>query len=219
MQNFTFNTEDMHTYIMEHVLRSDMKQTLSALAFAKEKYDGLMRKNGEPYIAYPMTTACSALSCGLCNDEAIAALLLHNICEDCNISPNELPVNGAVKHGIELIRFDVIKGEANDIERNRYYDLLLQSREISLAKAIECCHNISIINKKFTQNKIRSYIDEVRRNVLPLLEKMKNTYTDDADILFAIKYHIVSIINSVEAALDACENEKWQFNSINNFHA
>ena len=44
-----------------------------------------------PYINHPFTMACHALAMGLEDDELIAALLLHDVVEDCGVSAEELP--------------------------------------------------------------------------------------------------------------------------------
>ena len=41
--------------------------------------------------------------------------------------------------------------------------------------------------------------------MLPLLKKAKVTYPNDADILFVLKYHICSVVDSIEATMMAYE--------------
>ena len=43
--------------------------------------------------------------------------------------------------------------------------------------------------------------------VLPLLKKAKSVYPEDADMLFLLKYHIVSVVDSIEATIQVFENE------------
>ena len=50
-----------------------------------------------------------------------------------------------------------------------------------------------------------SYIEETRRFVYPLLRKAKLAYPDEADILFVLKYHMTSVVNSIEATIQAYE--------------
>jgi len=46
--------------------------------------------------------------------------------------------------------------------------------------------------------------------VLPLLKKAKSVYTDDADMLFLLKYHITSVVDSIEATIEIFEREQKQ---------
>ena len=41
----------------------------------------------------------------------------------------------------------------------------------------------------------------VLQYVLPLLRKAKTAYPEDADVLFILKYHIVSVVDSLDAAM------------------
>ena len=52
--------------------QQNMEETLKALAFAREKYSGQLRKSGEPYIVHPLTMACNAVSLGIKEDAVIA---------------------------------------------------------------------------------------------------------------------------------------------------
>ena len=60
----------------------------------------------------------------------------------------------------------------------------------------------------FSVEKLKSYIEETRHYVLPLLRKVKNQYPEDSDILFVLKYHIVSVVDSIDATIQVFENEK-----------
>lgn len=41
-----------------------------------------IRKNGDAYIIHPLSMACFAIGLGLTDDNLIAVILLHDICED-----------------------------------------------------------------------------------------------------------------------------------------
>ena len=203
-----YNHEKMYTYIKGYATGAGMKETLKALAFAREKHAGQLRKDGQPYIVHPLTMACNALGMGIKDDEVVATILLHDVCEDCGVSVVELPVNPTVKQGVELMTFRIMDGESKEIAKNRYYNMLIQSREATLTKLIDRCHNVSSMAGTFSVAKLKSYIDETRHYVLPLLKKAKGVYPADADILFLLKYHIVSVVDSIEATIQVFEAEK-----------
>ena len=200
-----FNPEKMYTYLRGYASGAGMKETLKALAFAREKHSGQFRKSDEPYIIHPLMMACNAVSMGIKDDTVVATILLHDVCEDCGVGLAELPVNDTVKHAVDLMTFRVMEGETNEIAKNRYYNMLLQSREASMTKLIDRCHNVSSMAGTFSVEKLKSYIEETRHYVLPLLRKVKNHYPEESDILFVLKYHIVSVVDSVNTTIQVFE--------------
>ena len=89
----------------------------------------------------------------------------------------------------------------------RYYNMLLQSREATLTKLLDRCHNVSSMAGTFSREKLKAYIDETRQYVLPMLRKAKRVYPEDADVLFILKYHIVSVVDSIDATIQLFENQ------------
>lgn len=201
----TFDHEKMYTYIRGYASGAQMDQTLRALSFARAKHEGQSRKSGEPYIIHPLTMACNALSMRIRDDAVIATILLHDVCEDCGVAIAELLVNAEVKHSVELMTFTVMDGETKDMAKVRYYNMMLESRPATLCKLIDRCHNVSSMAGTFSKEKLIAYIEETRRFVLPLLKNAKVAYPNDADILFVLKYHICSVVDSIEATMMAYE--------------
>ena len=204
----TFKPEKMYTYLRGYASGAGMKETLKALAFARQMHNGQYRKNGDPYIVHPLMMACNAVSMGIRDDTVVATILLHDVCEDCGVGLAELPVNDTVKHAVDLMTFRVMEGETKEIAKNRYYNMLLQSREASMTKLIDRCHNVSSMAGTFSVEKLESYIEETRHYVLPLLRKVKNQYPVEADILFVLKYHILSVVDSSEETIHAFERNE-----------
>ena len=96
-------------------------------------------------------------------------------------------------------------GETKEIAKNRYYNMLLENREATLCKLIDRCHNVSSMAGTFSIEKLKSYIAETREYVFPLLRKAKEKYPADSDALFILKYHITSVVDSIDATLQAIE--------------
>ena len=207
MKHSAFHPEKMYTYLRGYASALDMKDTLKALSFAREKHKDQFRKSGEPYIVHPLTMACNAVSLGIKEDAVIVTILLHDVCEDCGVSVGELPVSDIVRHAVDLMTFRVMEGETKEIAKNRYYNLLVQCREAAITKLVDRCHNVSSMAGTFSVEKLKSYIEETRHYVLPLLRKVKNQYPEDSDILFVLKYHIVSVVDSIDATIQVFEQE------------
>lgn len=208
MTGTSFNSEKMYTYLRGLATGAGMKQTLKAMSFARDKHSGQLRKSGEPYIVHPLMMACNAVSIGIRDDTVIATILLHDVCEDCGVSLSELPVDDRVRNAVDLMTFRVMDGETKEIAKNRYYNMLLKSREATLTKLLDRCHNVSSMAGTFSEEKLKSYIEETRVHVLPMLRKAKRMYPEDADILFVLKYHIVSVVDSIDATIQLFENAR-----------
>lgn len=208
MKTAAFNPEKMYTYLRGFASGAGMKETLKALSFARAKHSGQFRKSGEPYIVHPLMMACNAVGMGIKDDMVVATILLHDVCEDCGVSVAELPVSDTVKHAVDLMTFRVMEGETKEIAKNRYYNMMLESREASLTKLIDRCHNVSSMAGTFSVEKLKSYIEETRHYVLPLLRKVKVMYPEEADILFMLKYHIVSVVDSIDATIRVFEENQ-----------
>ena len=200
-----FSSEKMYTYLRGYATGAKMHETLKALTFARMHHNGQKRKSGDPYIVHPLTMACNALSLGIRDDEIIATILLHDVCEDCNVCFQELPVNDRVRNSVALMTFQVMSGETKDTAKNRYYNLILQDRAATITKLLDRCHNVSSMAGTFSTENLKAYIEETRQYVLPLLRKAKTIYPEDSDILFVLKYHITSVVDSVEATMQVYE--------------
>ena len=207
MHQDIFNPERMHTYLKGFACGAQMPQTIRALAFAREKHRGQFRRSGAPYVIHPLTMACNALALGLREDDLIATILLHDVCEDCGVPLEELPVNDNVKRAVDLMTFRVLPGETKEQAKERYYDDLLQNREASICKLIDRCHNVSSMAGTFSVEKLKSYIEETRHYVVPLLRKVKLKYPEDSEILFVLKYHMLSVVDSIDATLQIMDQE------------
>ena len=70
------------------------------------------------------------------------------------------------------------------------------------------CEHIATVLPSISVEKLKAYIEETRHYVLPLLRKVKNQYPEDSDILFVLKYHIVSVVDSIDATIQVFEAEK-----------
>lgn len=202
-----FDSSKMYTYLKGYLHGANLTESLRALSFARECHMGQFRKSGEPYVIHPLTMACNAVSMGNRDDILVATILLHDVCEDCGVDVTELPVSEEVRKNVDLLTFRIMENETKEDAKKRYFRHLLDSREATLTKLIDRCHNVSTMAGTFSMEKLRAYIDETREYVLPLLKAAKSTFTDDSDMLFSLKYHIVSVVDSVDSMIQIMEEK------------
>ncbi|NLT13520.1 MAG: HD domain-containing protein [Clostridiales bacterium] len=197
-----FSTEKTFTYLKGYAMGAGMQETVSALSYARQKHNGQMRKSGEPYISHPLIMASHAVSLGITDDATVAAILLHDVTEDCGVEIDTLPFSDDVRTIVSLLTFKHQDENDKETEKAVYYDEISTDVRASICKLIDRCHNVSSMAGTFTEQKLLSYIDETTRYVLPMLRKTKDMHPEYGDILFVLKYHIHSVIDSIKATME-----------------
>ena len=199
-----FSEKHMYTLIKGYASSKNWTNTLSALKYARSSHDGQTRKGdfAIPYITHPLNIACHAMSLEIEEDEVIAAALLHDVCEDCDILPEELPVSEEVQEAVRLLTRIPMEGESREDTLKRYYGRLIKNRQATIVKLLDRCNNVSFMTFAFPDDKIRDYIAETRTYVLPLLEEARTRYPVYRNAYFLVKYHICSVINSIDVLVN-----------------
>lgn len=198
-----FSPDRMFTYLKGYVNGAVLPNARAALQFARRMHENQTRKDGKPYIVHPLTMACHAVALGLRQSDAIiAACLLHDVVEDCGVLPRDLPVDNYVKNVVALLTHD--KADPLDV----YYGRIMTDKTACLVKLLDRCDNVSTMSGVFTEKKLLSYIDETRRYVPMLYRTTKENWPELSDAMFVLKYHIASVINSLDAAVRVYNKEE-----------
>lgn len=196
-----FSEARMTTYIGAYCNAKHLHQTKRALAFAREKHDGQYRKPGHsderiPYIYHPLLLTCHALALGLEEDDLLSACLLHDVCEDCGVLPEELPVNEQTREAVRLLTKPENFGKT-DPEYKTYYEGIAGNRIALIVKLLDRCNNISSMATSFTDKRMAEYIKETQEYIHPLMEKARHEYPQYCNQLFLIRYHMNSVIEAL----------------------
>ena len=196
MSETRFDPEKMYTRLQGYCAALHWDDAARALAFAREAHSNQIRKSGEPYIIHPLTMACHATALGVQEEPVVAAIALHDVPEDCGIAVEDLPVrNPAIKDAVR--RLTHVKTVPLDV----YYDEIAKDPVASMGKLFDRCDNVSTMAGVFSDEKTRSYIQESRQYVMPLWRRTKDHWPQYSSQLFVIKYHILSILNSLDAVV------------------
>lgn len=193
----------MYQWLEKQAREKNLSQTLRALPFAMEKHKGQFRKGSEhiPYIVHPLTVACHAMSLGLVQDDLIASLLLHDVCEDCGVIPEELPAGDTVKKVVSLVTFDMKEGESREQAKQRYFETIARDDMACFVKILDRCNNISTMAGVFSHYKLVDYMEETEKYIMPLLEKMIERHSEYNDALFVVRYQMRSVLDSIRALI------------------
>lgn len=194
-----FSEESMYEFVAKTAGEKGLSSTIKVLPLMKEYHKGQTRKgpNNIPFINHPLLMACHALTLGLADDNLIAAILLHDVCEDCDVEPAELPVNETIRQLVDYLTYTELPGETEDDAHARYYKRISENTYATIIKIIDRCNNVTSMAAAFTPEHMISYINETEKYVLPLLEILKNKedgkYFNTA---FLLKYHMLSVLES-----------------------
>ena len=177
----------MLTYLRGRLDGMGFEQSQKALAFAIRMHNGLYRKDGSPYIIHPVAMACFAIAHKGMTDEIIATILLHDVCEDCNLKPSLLPVNETIRYAVKLMTKVPFEDETKDEERRRYFNGLSDSKEAIICKAFDRYDNLNSMEGVFEEKDVIKNIKETHEFLLPVLKKAKYEYPELSDIFHTVR--------------------------------
>lgn len=202
--------EKMHTYLKGLLVGANMKESVRALQFAAEQHGDQVRKDGELYISHPLSLACYAVALGVRDDSVIATILLHDVCEDCNIPLNMLPFPATIVTGVKYMTIQRFDNDKTKIEtKKRYFNEIVESREAVICKGIDRYFNLSDMSFALTDDAIGKNVAETEILLLPALKQAKYKYQDLSDILFILRTNIKSV-NEILKLQHKDTYEKWR---------
>lgn len=199
-----FHEENMFTRMRTFALSENLPETYRALSFMRECHMGQFRKQGKfssvqvQYINHPLMMACQAHAFGIRDDALLAAILLHDVVEDTDVSMQELPFSPEVQEIVNLVTFSVPDGMTKEQAKKIYYSRIQESKKACIVKVIDRCNNISTMAGSFSKERLKRYIAETEEYILPLLDVLKNKYSEYGDIAFLVKYQMLSILETIK---------------------
>ena len=185
----------MFTYLRGRLDGPGFEQSRAALVFARKAHAGQTRKNGAPYIVHPLSMACDAIACKGATDEIVATILLHDVCEDCNIPLSALPVNDVVRQGVKLMTIRPFEGEEKLETKRRYFHELLDSKEAIICKAFDRYANLNDADGALMEEAIVKNIVETHTLLMPMLKEAKYEYPELSDMLHTIRTALKRTLN------------------------
>ncbi len=202
-----FSGEHMFTRLKTIAELKGLMQTYKALYYARDKHKDQLRKKLKfsdarvPYITHPLMMACHAQSMGIDDDDTLAVILLHDVCEDCGVDPEDLPFSGNVKRAVAILTKQKPADMSKEAYTAAYYHEIEGNAIASIVKIIDRCNNVSTMALSFSDARLSEYIDETEKYVLPLMSRMKRLYPEYNNIVFMVKYQILSVLESLKAML------------------
>lgn len=186
--------EKQYEYVRRLAIEKGYVQTEQVLPYVVEQHAGTLRDGVRkiPYVYHPLTMARHAISLGYYDDDILSAALLHDVCEDCGVEVEDLPVNETVKHSVALLtkKPGFVKARDNDA----YYKAIAEDKIASYVKILDRCNNISSMSDGFSTKKMKKYAAETEEYIYPLLEQAEKSFPEMEKQLFVIRYHMESLL-------------------------
>ena len=168
----------LEAYFQSHM----MPQAQAALEYAWEKHEVATRMNGQPFIIHPLFVARYSIAIGANTEDQICIALLHDVCEDCHISPSELPFNERVQKAVDLLTFvyDFEPDDSEDIKqlkkiirKGETFARLIENPEALICKCIDRYHNLTTVEELPEPNIVKNVL-ETHRFLLPVVYNALN---------------------------------------------
>ena len=211
MRERLFSEDHMYTYVKAAAASQGMDNTLKALPYMKAKHHGQLRKtNGEeeiPYISHPLMMACHAFALQINEDDIIAAILLHDVLEDCGGIADDLPVNDHVRMTVMAVTRTKAEKAKDGVSRvknrmlDRYYGGISENRDAMVVKILDRLNNVSSMAMGFTKERMSEYIEETEYYILPMMDKLRNESPEFCNAMFLVKYQMLSVLESLKRTL------------------
>ena len=198
-----FEEDRLYDLVKNTAEAKGLTETGQALLLMKQYHQGQFRKGKDqvPYIIHPLTMAGHALAMGIEEDDLLAAILLHDVAEDCGVTAEELEVNGRVQEAVSLLTFVKPAGLDRKEAKAQYFSRLSENRIAAVVKILDRCSNLSTMATGFSREKMISYIEETENLVFPVLEKVKKTWPEFAGEMFLAEYQMKSVMESLKRLL------------------
>ncbi|MBO6206348.1 MAG: HD domain-containing protein [Lachnospiraceae bacterium] len=206
-----FQEAQMYTRLKAIAQDREYTEMYRALTYMREHHEGQYRKPGKhgdahvPYINHPLMMTCHAVALGIRDDALLAAMLLHDVVEDTGVCLEELPFSEEVKTLVGLVTF-VKPKEADEalkeVAKKVYYENIRKNPKACVIKVLDRCNNVSTMAQSFPRDRQIKYIKETEEYILPLVTQIKEYYPEYADIAFIVKYHIISVIETIKNLID-----------------
>lgn len=206
LKDTMFLADKMYTRMRTCAKNDHLRQFFEALAYAQKKHGNATRDPNVyavgagkiPYITHPLMMACQAYALGIRDDEVLASIMLHDVCEDCGVKPEELPFSKEVQEIVGLLTKDKARKKEPGYTKE-YYDHIMKNPKAAIVKALDRCNNVSTMAGSFERNRLAKYITETETYVYPLFDHIKEYYLDYNDAIFVIKYQVLSLMETIKS--------------------
>ena len=182
---------------------------LGAMEFAMARHSGKRKDGVSPEFSHQMFIALYVLTISpllMFPEETLAAIFLHDVCEDFDVSYDEIEqlFGKRVRDAVELL---TKKKDGVRVPDTVYYARMAQNEIASIVKAVDRAHNIhSMHGADWTVDKMQEYLDFVFDLVLPMLKTARKKFSRQRLAYENLKAVLLMQARQVQMFLDARRN-------------
>lgn len=194
--------EQLTSAVVAHAKEHNYTETLKAYELMKKYHDGQQRNGPKgqvvPYIIHPLAIAYHVIALGIDKDYLVAAALLHDVVEDCDVALEDLDVSDRARDIIDRMTFRILPGHDKAESKYLYFKRIEESSSAMVIKILDRCNNISNMSTGFTKQRMDKYIAETYDYIYPMLDILEGQYPEYAHTVFLVKYHLNSVLAALE---------------------
>ena len=193
----------MFTFVKGRAQMLGLTQTLKVMDLLRKAHGEQERRSRHgfetTYMVHPLTMACHALAMGLRDDDIIAAALAHDMVEDANMKPSDLPVNDRVREAVRLVSKNQYDPNEADWE-DRYYENIRQNPLACLVKCLDRVNNLAGMADAFTRKRMAEYAAETDKYYPALLDVIKKQ-PEWNDAWWLLRYQMMTMLEAFKRLL------------------
>nr|WP_250808250.1 hypothetical protein [Neorhizobium tomejilense] len=185
---------------------------LEAMEFALRYHTGKRKDGISPEFSHQMFIALYVLTISpllLYPEETLAVIFLHDVCEDFDVSYDEIErlFGVRVRVAVELL---TKKKDGVRIPDDVYYARMAENEIASIVKGVDRAHNIhSMHGADWSIDKMQAYLDFVFDLVLPMLKKARKKFGRQRLAYENVKAVLLMQARPVQLLIDALrKNER-----------
>jgi len=138
-------------------------------------------------------------------EETLATVFLHDICEDCGVSVEEVNERFGEQVSQAVALMTKVFGDYRKPDVAYYRDIT-ESKIATVAKGADRIHNIQTMIGVFTYDKQKEYIEETETYILPLLKEARRRFPRQEPAYENMRHVLVSQIELLKAVHKAQES-------------
>lgn len=203
MYQYGYDEHDLRRELYHFIEKRNYTEAARALEYAWEKHEGATRINGQPFIIHPMFVAKYGIAIGADSEDQICIALLHDVCEDCGVAPEELPFNEHVQHAVMHLTYayDYDESDSEDVKqlkkivtKGETFARLIECPDALICKCIDRYHNLTTCEELPEKNIIKNVL-ETHRFLLPVVYNALaiRMYADYHNQLYAMSINLRSL--------------------------
>ncbi len=175
--------------------------TQKAVAFASLRHKGERRDDNVPYIIHPLAAGKTLILLGVHNDPILAATIMHDVVENKRASMDEIKriFGDDVAHLVD------IQTKRDGEKPEDYYARVASEVGGILGKGADRLHNITNMVGVFELPRLKRYVYETEKYVLPMLKEARYVYIEYGDALVMLHDSIRNIVNVAKPMIEAKE--------------